>query len=56
MSATTGKDSSPAPDAVKSVLVPIATGSEEMEAVIMIDVLRRAGALVTVVRWTGNNL
>lgn len=32
----------------KSVLVPIANGSEEMEAVIIIDVLRRAGALVTV--------
>ncbi|EFN54213.1 hypothetical protein CHLNCDRAFT_135695 [Chlorella variabilis] len=30
------------------VLVPIGTGSEEMEAVITIDVLRRAGAEVTV--------
>ncbi|MCL7022295.1 hypothetical protein MKW94_008966, partial [Papaver nudicaule] len=30
------------------VLVPIANGSEPMEAVIMVDVLRRAGADVTV--------
>ncbi|MDJ0781189.1 MAG: DJ-1/PfpI family protein [Desulfosarcinaceae bacterium] len=32
----------------KRVLVPIADGTEEMEAVIIIDVLRRAGADVTV--------
>jgi 4-methyl-5(b-hydroxyethyl)-thiazole monophosphate biosynthesis len=32
----------------KAVLVPIGTGSEEMEAIITIDVLRRAGANVTV--------
>jgi len=32
----------------KHVLVPIGTGTEEMEAVITIDVLRRAGAKVTV--------
>eukprot|EP01023_Acetabularia_acetabulum_P048685 TRINITY_DN5159_c0_g1_i1.p1 TRINITY_DN5159_c0_g1~~TRINITY_DN5159_c0_g1_i1.p1 ORF type:complete len:242 (-),score=46.31 TRINITY_DN5159_c0_g1_i1:139-864(-) len=32
----------------KNVLVPIADGSEEMEAVIIVDVLRRAGANVTV--------
>ena len=32
----------------KSALVPIGTGSEEMEAVIIIDVLRRAGVEVTV--------
>eukprot|EP00890_Picochlorum_soloecismus_P000185 jgi/Picsp_1/1167/NSC_04648-R1_dj-1 family protein len=34
--------------ASKKVLVPIADGSEEMEAVIVIDVLRRAGADVIV--------
>eukprot|EP00892_Ulva_mutabilis_P010661 jgi/Ulvmu1/7968/UM004_0201.1 len=34
--------------AAKSVLVPIANGSEEMEAVIVIDCLRRAGAEVDV--------
>lgn len=33
---------------VVQVLVPIANGSEPMEAVIAIDVLRRAGADVTV--------
>eukprot|EP00898_Chlorokybus_atmophyticus_P007050 jgi/Chlat1/7346/Chrsp59S06954 len=32
----------------RRVLVPIADGTEEMEAVIIIDVLRRAGARVTV--------
>jgi 4-methyl-5(b-hydroxyethyl)-thiazole monophosphate biosynthesis len=32
----------------KKVLVPIADGSEEIEAVCIIDVLRRAGARVTV--------
>jgi protein deglycase len=32
----------------KKVLVPIANGTEEIEAVCVIDVLRRAGALVTV--------
>lgn len=32
----------------KRVLVPIGTGSEEMEAIITVDVLRRAGAEVTV--------
>ena len=34
--------------ASKKVLVPIADGSEEMEAVVVIDVLRRAGADVIV--------
>ncbi|KAL7082644.1 hypothetical protein ACP275_14G113400 [Erythranthe tilingii] len=38
--------SSPPPK--KKVLVPIGLGTEEMEAVIMIDVFRRAGAAVTV--------
>ncbi|XP_042050411.1 protein DJ-1 homolog C-like [Salvia splendens] len=37
---------SPVPQ--KKVLVPIGFGTEEMEAVIMIDVLRRSGAHVTV--------
>ena len=32
----------------KKVLVPIADGSEEIEAVCIIDTLRRAGAEVTV--------
>jgi protein deglycase len=32
----------------KKVLIPIADGTEELEAVGMIDTLRRAGALVTV--------
>jgi 4-methyl-5(b-hydroxyethyl)-thiazole monophosphate biosynthesis len=32
----------------KKVLVPIADGTEEIEAVCIIDVLRRAGASVTV--------
>ncbi len=32
----------------KKVLVPIADGTEEIEAVCIIDVLRRAGADVTV--------
>ncbi|KAI4375729.1 hypothetical protein MLD38_013561 [Melastoma candidum] len=34
--------------ASKKVLIPIGYGTEEMEAVVMIDVLRRAGAEVTV--------
>ncbi|GMH37488.1 hypothetical protein BSKO_05361 [Bryopsis sp. KO-2023] len=34
--------------AEKTVLVPVGNGSEEMEAVIIVDVLRRAGAQVTV--------
>ncbi|GAB4834129.1 hypothetical protein Ancab_032392 [Ancistrocladus abbreviatus] len=42
--AHTGTSSAP----LKKVLVPIAHGTEEMEAVIMVAVLRRAGADVTV--------
>ena len=38
---------------VKKVLVPIADGTEEIEAVCMIDVLRRAGAAVTVASTGG---
>ncbi len=37
----------------KTVLVPIADGSEEIEAVCIIDVLRRAGARVTVASVDG---
>ena len=37
----------------KSVLVPVADGTEELEAVAIIDVLRRAGAAVTVASVTG---
>jgi 4-methyl-5(b-hydroxyethyl)-thiazole monophosphate biosynthesis len=37
-----------ATEKTKKVLVPVANGTEEMEAVILIDVLRRAGADVTV--------
>jgi 4-methyl-5(b-hydroxyethyl)-thiazole monophosphate biosynthesis len=37
----------------KTVLVPIADGSEEIEAVCVIDVLRRAGADVTVASVDG---
>ncbi|MFH1615321.1 MAG: DJ-1 family glyoxalase III [Planctomycetota bacterium] len=37
----------------RKVLIPIADGSEEIEAVCLIDVLRRAGADVTVASVTG---
>ncbi|MEW6380795.1 MAG: DJ-1 family glyoxalase III [bacterium] len=37
----------------KKVLVPVADGTEELEAVSIIDVLRRAGALVTVASVDG---
>ena len=37
----------------KKVLVPIADGTEELEAVCIIDVLRRAGAFVTVASVDG---
>jgi putative intracellular protease/amidase len=36
----------------KTVLIPVADGSEELEAVAIIDVLRRAGATVTVASVT----
>ena len=38
----------------KNVLVPVADGTEELEAVAIIDVLRRAGATVTVASVSGN--
>ena len=37
----------------KEVLIPIADGTEELEAVTIIDVLRRAGATVTVASVAG---
>ena len=37
----------------KTVLVPVADGTEELEAVAIIDVLRRAGAAVTVASVSG---
>lgn len=37
----------------KTVLVPVADGTEELEAVAIIDVLRRSGAAVTVASVTG---
>ena len=37
----------------RTVLVPVADGTEELEAVAIIDVLRRAGATVTVASVTG---
>ena len=39
----------------KNVLVPVADGTEELEAVAIIDVLRRAGATVTVASVTGRS-
>lgn len=42
--ATTSSQSKP----LKKVLVPIGFGTEEMEAIIIVDVLRQAGAAVTV--------
>jgi 4-methyl-5(b-hydroxyethyl)-thiazole monophosphate biosynthesis len=38
----------------KTVMVPVADGTEELEAVAMIDILRRAGAAVTVASVSGN--
>ena len=47
MSASASAPDAP-PPATKKVLVPIADGTEEIEAVTVIDVLRRAGAEVVV--------
>ncbi|KAG1327561.1 putative protein DJ-1 [Cocos nucifera] len=41
---TSASSPSPPPPAKKKVLVPVGLGTEEMEAVILVDVLRRAGA------------
>jgi 4-methyl-5(b-hydroxyethyl)-thiazole monophosphate biosynthesis len=38
----------------KSVLVPVANGTEELEAVAIIDILRRAGATVSVASVSGS--
>ncbi len=38
----------------KNVLVPVADGTEELEAMGIVDVLRRAGANVTMASVTGN--
>jgi 4-methyl-5(b-hydroxyethyl)-thiazole monophosphate biosynthesis len=42
------------PDMEKKVLVPVADGTEELEAVAIVDVLRRAGAAVTMASVGGN--
>ncbi|KAG4164830.1 hypothetical protein ERO13_A13G041000v2 [Gossypium hirsutum] len=47
-STTSTVASSPTAASTKKALVPIGFGTEEMEAVILVDVLRRAGAEVTV--------
>ncbi|XP_026656841.1 protein DJ-1 homolog C isoform X2 [Phoenix dactylifera] len=41
---TSASSLSPPPPTKKKVLVPVGLGTEEMEAVILVDVLRRAGA------------
>lgn len=43
------------PPQEKKVLIPIANGSEEMESIIIIDVLRRAGANVVVASVEGEH-
>lgn len=49
-----GASNTKEPTMKKNVLVPVADGTEELEAVAIVDVLRRAGANVTLASVTGN--
>jgi 4-methyl-5(b-hydroxyethyl)-thiazole monophosphate biosynthesis len=42
-------------DNLKTVLVPVSNGCEEIETVSIVDVLRRAGATVTLASIEQNN-